>query len=430
MFFKYEFSVSDLGLAPTSEYYAREYPLVFDYGHVRVEIRPPTEDEEAAGHQTWTALGEAVGEFKATKSVAPMFESLRRDQLPEGSTPDEHAPYFDRQRGSLRENYMPPAEIMPRAFQDFSSRVNSELSDYANRTVRVFRWRNDVEGSHNPLSYRGFKWSFDSNEWHPMPSTVTGKARVLGSLRVTDAELQAVVQTVAGSGDEPLSHQLFREAWAQPHTNQRSALVIGVSAIEVATKECIAALDPHAEWLVRELPTPPVEKMLREYLTTLPAKNTVDGQVRFPSELLDELKKAVGWRNKVAHGGTLPVRWDRLERFLEYHARDLIWLLTYYSGAGWAFRHVSQTTKAALGISQTWHDLGKVKMWNDEEAWGVVTSDDVPGDVWVHASMIELDEGDRRLSAGQSVIIEAEGPLDRDKDGYRYRGIKVEPYSF
>jgi hypothetical protein len=135
MFFKYEFTVSDLGLTPTSEHYRREYPMRFDYGHVRVEIWPPTEEEQAAGHQSRSALGEAVGEFEPPRRVGPMFEPLSRDELPEGSTPDESASYFDRERGNLRENHIPPAEIMPPAFQDFSSRVNRELTDYANRTI-------------------------------------------------------------------------------------------------------------------------------------------------------------------------------------------------------------------------------------------------------------------------------------------------------
>jgi cold shock CspA family protein len=429
MFFKYEFTVRDLGLTPTSEYYWREYPMRFDYGHVRVDLWPPTEDERTAGHQVWSALGEAVGEYEPPRRVRPMFEPLSHDELPAGSTPDKNAAYFDRERDNLRENHIPPAEIMPLAFQDFSSRVNTELTDYAFRTVRVLRWRNDVEGAHNPFSYRGFKWSFDSTEWHPMPSTATVKTGSIGSLRVTDAELQAVRQTVADWSDEPLSHQLFREAWAQRGTNRRSALVIGVSAVEVATKECIAALAPHAEWLVRELQSPPVEKMLREYVPTLPAKNTLSGEVRFPTETLDELKKAIGWRNEVAHGGTLPVRWDRVEAFLELAARDLIWLLTYYSGADWAFDHVSQGMKAALGISSAWHDLGKVKTWNDKEGWGVVTSSDIPGDVWVDASMIDA-EGRKTLTPGESVVIEAEGPLEDGQDGFHYRGIRVTPYSF
>src|SRR5205823_10386536 len=45
----------------------------------------------------------------------------------------------------------------------------------------------------------------------------------------------------------------------------RSALVIGGAAVEVATKECVSALAPDADWLVLELQTPPVPRMLREY---------------------------------------------------------------------------------------------------------------------------------------------------------------------
>ena len=79
MFIKYEFSVSDLGLTPTSEHYAREYPLVFDYGRVRVELRPPDEDEQAAGHDSWTTLGESVSEFEPPKRVGwlePLAEAV------------------------------------------------------------------------------------------------------------------------------------------------------------------------------------------------------------------------------------------------------------------------------------------------------------------------------------------------------------------
>jgi hypothetical protein len=61
---------------------------------------------------------------------------------------------------------------------------------------------------------------------------------------------------------------------------------------------------------------------------------------------LDELRKAVGWRNQVAHGGTLPVPYGRVEAFLEFTARDITWLLTYYSGADWAVEHVSQREAA------------------------------------------------------------------------------------
>ena len=50
---------------------------------------------------------------------------------------------------------------------------------------------------------------------------------------------------------------------------------------------------------------------------------------------------------------------------------------------------------------------GKVKWFSDEEGWGVLTSDDVPGDVFVHFSHIDAD-GYRTLGAGEPVQFEWE----------------------
>lgn len=210
----------------------------------------------------------------------------------------------------------------------------------------------------------------------------------------------------------------------QRHANPRSAIVIGVSAVEVGAKECIATLDPLAKWLVREVPTPPVERMFREYVPTLPATNRLMSEVRFPVRLLEDLKKVVGWRNQVAHGGCSPCRGTELKP-------SSSGLHVICSGSSRTTRgrighppHVSQRTMAEFGIPTKWHGLGNVTKWDDDHAWGVVKSDDIPGEIWVEASMVETDD-DRALSVGSRVVIEAEGPLERDHHGCRYRGIRV-----
>ena len=34
---------------------------------------------------------------------------------------------------------------------------------------------------------------------------------------------------------------------------------------------------------------------------------------------------------------------------------------------------------------------GRVKFFKSDEGWGGIESDDAPGDVWVHFSVIEMD---------------------------------------
>jgi hypothetical protein len=351
--FKADFTVTGLRLAPRGDAGAPDYPLAFDYGTRRVELSPPTEDEEKSGYARDTGLGTVILERTPTPKAGRMFEALGRGEFPEGSSPEGESDYFDATTARPVPKAVLPLHIMPPAFIDFASEVRAELWSFAFRTIRVLRWRLDQEGHHNPFASRGDFWSFDGVDWARMPHETSLSMWQLWPLTPTDAALRDVMVTVDGGGDEPLSHQLLREATAQRHRNPRSALVIGVSAIEVAVKECIAALDPLATWLVQHLPTPPVERMLREYLPTLDSTNQIDGNVVSPpSALLDELKKAIGWRNRVTHGGHLDVPPDRVADFLEVTAHDILWLLSYYAGTEWALDNVSNPTRVALGLAE------------------------------------------------------------------------------
>jgi hypothetical protein len=69
--------------------------------------------------------------------------------------------------------------------------------------------------------------------------------------------------------DEPFPYELMREAWAQRSANPRSALITAITALEIAVKQFIARRVPPADWLVENVPTPDVIKLIREYLPAL-----------------------------------------------------------------------------------------------------------------------------------------------------------------
>ena len=66
-------------------------------------------------------------------------------------------------------------------------------------------------------------------------------------------------------------------------------------------------------------------------------------------------------------------------------------------------------------------DDGVVRLWYDEEGWGVVDSPSTPGGCWTHFSVIEV-EGFRSLAKGASVRLRWESP---GQDGYDYRASWV-----
>ena len=159
-----------------------------------------------------------------------------------------------------------------------------------------------------------------------------------------------VVKLVSAGIEEPLGHQLFREAWNLRETNPRSSLVIGVAAAEIGLKRLIGNLAPTTQWLADEVQTPSFPKMLRKYLPTLPVRARFKGKSICPlGELVRVLERAVEYRNKLVHAGKAPPRLLELEQILKA-VNDVLWICDVYEGEVWAGNHVS------AGNPDAWKD--------------------------------------------------------------------------
>jgi cold shock CspA family protein len=79
--------------------------------------------------------------------------------------------------------------------------------------------------------------------------------------------------------------------------------------------------------------------------------------------------------------------------------------------------------EAAEGISVNEPVSGKVKTWNSAEGWGVLTSPELPDDVWAHFSAIQIEEDTfRALTPQEAVIFTWERA---DQDGYSLRALEI-----
>jgi hypothetical protein len=164
-------------------------------------------------------------------------------------------------------------------------------------------------------------------------------------IHASSVQTDEIVRKVEAGAEEPLGRQLFHEAWSQIGINPRSALVIGVAAAEVGLKRLIGTLVPSAEWLVQEIQTPPVRKILRDFLPTLPVRaKWPDGrQIALPSKLINEVVNAFELRNKIVHVGAPPPSREELAKTLRA-INDLLWICDVYLGELWAMKHVSGVT--------------------------------------------------------------------------------------
>jgi len=218
-------------------------------------------------------------------------------------------------------------------------------------TISILRWRSGLsEGPIDPFRNRGEYLSQDGESWIEIHMARSLKITfVLGPRQIeASPDLgQQVVGLITEKGEEPLGHQLFREAWNQRSSHPRSALVIGVAAAEVGLKKLIGNLVPQAQWLVDEVQTPSFSKMLRKYLPLLPVKAKFHRKkIAPPGKVIKNLERAVGCRNKVVHAGEPPPHGEKLEEMLRA-IDDFLWICDAYAGHTWVAEFISTDTRTA-----------------------------------------------------------------------------------
>lgn len=275
------------------------------------------------------------------------FEQIDANQIPPpGSEESNYCEYTNAKGVRIK---IPGSDGFPDFFQSFLTDLRKELDDTAQRAVRILRWRTAEPGLPRPFGAGGSWWSFDGESWYPIPSK--SSMRLLGmqhTIHLAPSEKDDVSTLLRAGQDEPIPHILFREAWEQRSSNPGSALVIGMTALEVGVKSLIASLVPHASWLAMQAPTPPLVQILMEYLPKLPAKHGFNGEVKSPpAPIVEEIRRGVTLRNGHAHRGQRPPDFEALKSIL-LAVKDCLWLCDYYAGHAWASKHIRRDTLRAL----------------------------------------------------------------------------------
>jgi len=264
---------------------------------------------------------EARVRLATSRKIAEAFQALHEGHLPPGSLDPPEGQEF-------RLGNMAVFDLVPQPVKDFVRGTQQQLQGAAESVVDVVRWRNANEGPHNPLSPGRAEWKIAGRAWRRMPwgvyTSVASRSIPPFDERRVD-EIQALIDA---SIIAPLSHTLFREAWEQRHSNPRSALLIGMTALEIGIKQHLSDRLPDTRWLLEELPAPPITRILGEYLAPLEGAS-------FNAARLKLLKKGVTLRNKVAHVGATPVRPKDLQEIL-LAVRETLWWLDGLKGYEWA----------------------------------------------------------------------------------------------
>jgi hypothetical protein len=240
---------------------------------------------------------------------------------------------------------------LPRAVQNELEHGFADVWNALRRAWRVIRWRRGLLGRPLPLAPFAFEASFDGSAWVPLaiPDVEDGaRWRPLQrSLKLDESAQSELSRILLEATDEPTTAHMLVEAFSSVDDAPQSALLIGIAAVETATKEFIARRCPGVERLVMTMPSPPLVKLLAEIVPqvlqnsepsgapVIRPERTKDG---FADPVLRVLEKGVQMRNEVSHRGAR-VEVGRVRDVL-HAVSDVLYLLEHYSGATWAAQKI------------------------------------------------------------------------------------------
>jgi hypothetical protein len=122
---------------------------------------------------------------------------------------------------------------------------------------------------------------------------------------------------------------------------------MAIAAAEVGFKRFASELHPQNKWLLEELQSPPLYKMLKNYLPKLPVKLNFDGRSFTPKNIRKKIHEANKKRNTLVHRGLSDFDDEELIQIL-LAVHDLLYLMDYYRGFKWAISHLNLPTSKSI----------------------------------------------------------------------------------
>lgn len=303
---------------------------------IRLVLRSPTDEERSKGHQSFNAVLDVLVEIEPTKKSLPVFTALI-----EGRRPPKGQKATSAEEMIIRKGPSYGLEDYPNPFVSFVDMVRVKLSKAGYVFVGVLRWRYAQEGPPSPISSLGLLCSNDAGAtWHPIPSrysivNVTPPHTVFVIQETDVNEIRDLIDT-----GEPVYHELMRKAKELQHSSPRSSVLIAVSAAEVAVKSIIVNKVPKIKWFVDNIQSPPVVKILIQYLPELFQDEKQFYKPKKEDRLIKTIEYAVNIRNEIVHKGEGPPSTEKVSEIIDA-VQELLWICDYYSGYRWAELHIN-----------------------------------------------------------------------------------------
>ncbi len=254
--------------------------------------------------------------------------------------------------GSCAKGFSPRRDICPADIVELIQQVERDLAVEAERFLKLLRWRQNFDANSELITSKTLYWRVGEGEY-PLAPLESGSSPTVSSMfgMHWSEDHSEDLQTLWALRNyvEPLGHTLLREAASLAASSPRSAILIMVAALETAIKVHISNVAKQTAWLMQEVSSPPVHKILRYYVPLIHENSGKD--MNFWSKVtpsIVKVQKLIELRNKVAHTGIIPEEAGSIFDALEL-VSDFLYLLDVLEGHDWARSLISHELRNALG---------------------------------------------------------------------------------
>ncbi len=301
------------------------------FAHV-IQVRRHTDQELERGKRRSDCTCIASASIEIQEGDLSTLTSIASGQaFPNANEQNYRSAYTN---ASGQTTYLPSLDKFPSSFRTSVADPRDELNRSTRQAIDILRWRLNCLGpTRNFLSSMSDEWSIDGLEWHCLPSSITAIPTIRSELRVTTDALKEVVEAAHNPPPHLLPYELLREAMELQSKQPRSAVIIALAAVEIATKGLVARSLPETAWLVENIPTPPINRILREYAPNI--QTPAGHSLKIPKEILRSHQSAVKLRNQITHTSQPAPSITRARQILST-ASDILRLIDAAEGYSWA----------------------------------------------------------------------------------------------
>jgi hypothetical protein len=235
----------------------------------------------------------------------------------------------------------PPGELVAHL-----TSVRAEMRAAATRLVQSLRWVLRKTATVQPLTHDEFLWSRDGSVWYAAPPRLDDPSGFVGDLdsyELAPGDTVDVVQRLLDDPDfsEPIARQVLLEAGALLQGNPRAAYVLAITAAEIGLKQFVALVSrPSEAWLINEIQSPPLPKLMTDYFQHLLASSDVDIEpFSIPKRLRKRFQDDIERRNHIVHRGVDPPEREEIEELLNA-VDEFLYTLDYAAGHRWAAKYL------------------------------------------------------------------------------------------